>query len=340
CNRKVAFDKLKEELRLVDEAIDNGVGTEEVVNKRVEVLNSLRYIDQMHTIDLAQKAKIKWSIEGDENSSFFHGMQNKKRNQSNIRGIMVDNVWKDQPNDIKREFLNHFQERFDKPVEWRATIDMSYPRSISGEQRDKLEREVTIEEIKTAVWNCGTDKSPGPDGFTFDFYRQLWSTIDKDVYAAVNYFFINGDIPTGCNSSFIALIPKVPDANLVKDFRPISLIGSIYKIIAKILTNRLINVLGDIVSEVQSAFVAGRQMLDGPFILNEVLHWCSKKKQKSLIFKVDFEKAYDSVRWDFLDDVLKKFGFSNKWIEARGSVITFSVYSHYGEPSPFIPAGG
>nr|GFC49087.1 RNA-directed DNA polymerase, eukaryota [Tanacetum cinerariifolium] len=160
CNRKVAFDKLKEELRLVDEAVDKGVGTEE-------------------------------SIEGDENSSFFHGMLNKKRNQSNIRGIMVDGAWKEQSNDAKKEFLNHFQERFDKPVERRVTIDMSYPRSISGEQRDELEREVTIENIKTAVWNCGTDKSPGPDGFTFDFYRQFWSTIDKEVYAAVNHFFIN-----------------------------------------------------------------------------------------------------------------------------------------------------
>nr|GEW40627.1 RNA-directed DNA polymerase, eukaryota, reverse transcriptase zinc-binding domain protein [Tanacetum cinerariifolium] len=124
CNRKVAFDKLKEDLRLVDEAIDKGVGTEEVVNKRVEVLNSLRYIDQMHAMDLAQKAKIKWSIE-------------------------------EQPNDVKQEFLNHFQERFDKPVEQRVTINTYYPRSISGEQRDELERKVTIEEIKTAVWNCG-----------------------------------------------------------------------------------------------------------------------------------------------------------------------------------------
>ncbi|GJT16455.1 RNA-directed DNA polymerase, eukaryota, reverse transcriptase zinc-binding domain protein [Tanacetum coccineum] len=104
-----------------------------------------------------------------------------------------------------------------------------------------------------------------------------------------------------------ALIPKIPDANLVKDFRPISLIGSIYKIIAKILANRLISVLGDIVSDVQSAFITGRQMLDGPFILNEVLQWCTKKKRKSLIFKVDFEKAFDSVRWDFLDDFLKKY---------------------------------
>nr|GFC46775.1 RNA-directed DNA polymerase, eukaryota, reverse transcriptase zinc-binding domain protein [Tanacetum cinerariifolium] len=110
-------------------------------------------------------------------------------------------------------------------------------------------------------------------------------------------------------------------ANMVKDFRPISLIGSIYKIIAKILSNRLVNVLGDIVNEVQSAFIAGRQMLDGPFILNEVLQWCSKKKRKSLIFKVDFEKAFDSVRWDFLDDVLKKFDFGDKWINLSKSKI-------------------
>ncbi|GKC16187.1 RNA-directed DNA polymerase, eukaryota, reverse transcriptase zinc-binding domain protein [Tanacetum coccineum] len=147
---------------------------------------------------------------------------------------------------------------------------------------------------------------------------------EHDVYMAVNHFFIHGEIPPGCNSSFIALIPKVPDANLVKDFRPISLIGSIYKIIAKILSNRLVNVLGDIVNEVQSAFIAERQMLDGPFILNEILQWCTKKKKKTLIFKVDFEKAFDSIRWDFLDDVLKEFGFRCKWRNWIQSCLTSS----------------
>nr|GEV01339.1 RNA-directed DNA polymerase, eukaryota, reverse transcriptase zinc-binding domain protein [Tanacetum cinerariifolium] len=139
----------------------------------------------------------------------------------------------------------------------------------------------------------------------------------------------NDDIPKGCNSSFIALIPKISDANLVKDFRPISLVGSLYKIIAKILANRLVGVLGDIVSEVQSAFIADRHILDGSFILNEVLQWCKVKQKHALIFKVDFEKVYDSVRWDFLDDVLSKFGFGGKWCKwiqccirsSRGSII-------------------
>ncbi|GKD38865.1 RNA-directed DNA polymerase, eukaryota, partial [Tanacetum coccineum] len=134
--------------------------------------------------------------------------------------------------------------------------------------------------------------------------------------------------------------------------RPINLIGSIHKIIAKILSNRLVSVLGDIVNEVQSAFIAGRQMLDCPFILNEVLQWCIKKKKKTLIFKVDFEKAFDSVRWDFLDDVLKKFGFGNKWCNwiqsclssLRGSILVngsptneFQFYKGLKQGDPLSP---
>ncbi|GJU12575.1 RNA-directed DNA polymerase, eukaryota, reverse transcriptase zinc-binding domain protein [Tanacetum coccineum] len=116
---------------------------------------------------------------------------------------------------------------------------------------------------------------------------------------------------------------------MVKDFRPISLIGSLYKIIAKVLANRLVDKLGSIVNEVQSAFVKDRQILDGPFILDELIQWCKKKRKHLLVFKVDFEKAFDSVRWDFLDDLLFKFGFGGKWRKwiqsclrsSRGSII-------------------
>ncbi|GKA81562.1 RNA-directed DNA polymerase, eukaryota [Tanacetum coccineum] len=279
-------------------------------------------------LDIGQKAKVKWAIEGDENSRYFHGILNKKRSQSNIRGIMVDGKWQDNPI-CQSEFLLHFRKRFERPSDNRIFLDMNFPKTISLDQQTELESAVSKEEVKKAVWDCGSDKSPGPDGFSFGFYRKFWSCIENDVFTAVNYFFTFGDIPKGCNSCFIALILKVHDATLVKDFRPISLIGSIYRIIAKILANRLVSVLGYIVNEVQSAFILDRQILDGPFILNEVIQWCKSKKKQSLIFKVDFEKAYDSVRWDFLDDVLKKFGFGNKWCDwiqkclrsSRGSII-------------------
>ncbi|GKB12440.1 hypothetical protein Tco_0846363 [Tanacetum coccineum] len=184
---------------------------------------------------------------------------------------MVDGNWTESPKAVKGEFFQHFSSRFDKPDASRATINMRYPKTLTYDQHNELESEVSNVEIKRAVWDCGTDKSPGPDGFTFGFYRRFWKIIENDVYDAVKYFFTYGNIPKGCNSSFIALIPKIPDANMVKDFRPISLIGSLYKIIAKILANRLVGVLGDIVNDVQSAFITERQILDGPCILNEIL---------------------------------------------------------------------
>ncbi|GJS31209.1 RNA-directed DNA polymerase, eukaryota, partial [Tanacetum coccineum] len=235
-------------------------------------------------------------------------MLNKKRNQSNIRGIMVNGTWVDDPVQVKREFFEHFRGRFDKPSVNRACIDTPFPVSLSIDQKEDMERRISKEEVKRAVWDCGVDKSPGPDGFSFSFYRHFWPVIEKDVFEAVDYFFMYGEIPNGCNSNFIGLIPKILDDDMVKDFRPISLIGSLYKIIAKILANRLVGVLGDLVNEVQSAFVADRQILDGPFILDEVLQWCRRKKKHALIFKVDFEKAFDSVRRDFVDG-----GFGERW---------------------------
>ncbi|GKG05366.1 hypothetical protein Tco_0325452, partial [Tanacetum coccineum] len=84
-----------------------------------------------------------------------------------------------------------------------------------------MERRISKEEVKRAVWDCGVDKSPGPDGFSFSFYCQFWPVIEKDVFEAVDYFFMYVEIPNGCNSNFIALIPKILDTNMVKDFRPI-----------------------------------------------------------------------------------------------------------------------
>ncbi|GJY02075.1 hypothetical protein Tco_0360227 [Tanacetum coccineum] len=96
----------------LDAVIDKGKGTGLEAGKKEWRCCALRNIDHIHSMDLAQKAKIKWSIEGDENSNFFHGILNKKRNQMNIRGITIDGVWKEQPNDVKQEFLSHFQDRF------------------------------------------------------------------------------------------------------------------------------------------------------------------------------------------------------------------------------------
>nr|GFB10907.1 RNA-directed DNA polymerase, eukaryota, reverse transcriptase zinc-binding domain protein [Tanacetum cinerariifolium] len=186
-----------------------------------------------------------------------------------------DEQEKDNSESEDEQSIGFIKEDFDGSgveKEWDNNVSM-VPDSVKEDVNVQAEEkgDISYQEIKRAVWDCGIDKSPEPDGVTFGFIRRYWSLIEKDVVATVQHFFTSGNFPKGCNASFIALIPKIPDAKLVKDFRPISLIRSLYKIIAKILANRLVGVLGDLVSEVQSAIVADRQILDGPLILNEVM---------------------------------------------------------------------
>ncbi|GJS17960.1 RNA-directed DNA polymerase, eukaryota [Tanacetum coccineum] len=188
-NSKGSVTNFKEELRILDELIDKGNGSDEIVNNRLEILGKLQQVNKAQASEVAQKAKIKWYVEGDENTKFFHGMLNKKRSQLNIRGIMINGTWTDNPKAVKQEFFQHFRNRFDKPPDQNAHIDMPFPNSLSTDQQKDLECMVSKEEVKRAVWDCGTDKSPGPDGFTFGFYRHFWSTIENDVFEAIKYFF-------------------------------------------------------------------------------------------------------------------------------------------------------
>ncbi|KHN31028.1 Transposon TX1 putative 149 kDa protein, partial [Glycine soja] len=105
------------------------------------------------------------------------------------------------------------------------------------------------------VWDCGSDKSPDPDGMNFKFIKQFWQLIKPDVLRFLDEFHANGVFPRGCNASFIALIPKVADPQFLNDYRPISLIGCMYKIVSKVLAKRMKKVMSFIVDETQSAFI-------------------------------------------------------------------------------------
>ncbi|GJU41066.1 putative RNA-directed DNA polymerase, eukaryota, reverse transcriptase zinc-binding domain protein [Tanacetum coccineum] len=300
-------------LSAIDTKIDQGVATNDDLNSRIASMKLLSDIDRKDASDIAQKVKVKWVLEGDENTSFFHSMLKKNRRQCAIKGILHNGSWIENPGEVKSEFLNHFRNRLSCSNSYHPSVGDVHFNQITEDQCKFLECDVTNEEIRKAVWDCGVDRAPGPDGFTFKFFKTYWEVIQSDVVKFVREFFQSARFPKGCNSSFIALIPKVGDAKFVSDFRPISLIGCQYKIIGKILANRLSMVVGTCVSPVQSAFIKGRNILDGPLILNECMAWYRKKKKDLMVFKVDFEKAFDSLRWDYLDAIMEKLGFGNKW---------------------------
>ncbi|GJY11301.1 putative RNA-directed DNA polymerase, eukaryota, reverse transcriptase zinc-binding domain protein [Tanacetum coccineum] len=212
-----------------------------------------------------------------------------------INGILHEGEWITDPNDIKLAFLNFYKDKFSCQDSSVIFPPITAGKCLCDFDRNYSDYMVSLEEIKASVWDCGSQKSLGPDGFSFMFVKKYWDLLHIDIQTFVNDFFTSGMFPPGSNSSFFTLILKVPNPLYIKDYRPISLIGVHYKIVAKILANRLSKVIDSIISHEQSAFILGRQILDGPLILSEVIDWYKKRKKKMMLFKVDFEKAFDSA---------------------------------------------
>ena len=130
------------------------------------------------------------------------------------------------------------------------------------------------------------------------------------------------------NSTFIVMVPKKEGADDFKDFRPISLVGSLYKLIAKVLANRLKKVMSRLVNKAQNVFVEGRQILDASLIANEAIDSMTRRKEKGILCKLDVEKAYDKLNWKFFLTVLMEMGFGSTsigWIQWCISTTSFLV---------------
>ena len=152
-------------------------------------------------------------------------------------------------------------------------------------------------------------KSPSPDGFTSNLFHFFWDMIKEEVWAIVEESQKRKGVLKAFNAMFLSLIPKGEGTDTIGKFRPISLCNVIYKIVSKVIENRLKPLLPGLISPEQSGFVEGRQILDGIITVQESIHSLKCTRHLGMLIKLDIAKAFDKLNWNYLEKVLQSFGF-------------------------------
>src|ERR1044072_6381284 len=310
---------LQRELERVDSAV--------LLRTLLQVQNELEETLKQEEMLWYQKSREQAIKCGDRNTRFFHTQTVIRRKRNKIYALnLPSGVRCDDEDVLKQEALRFFRGLFSPPRPNRGSLFISStveglpPTAISA-----LGAPVQKEEVWNALSHVGSLKAPGPDGFQPVFFKKYWNIVGDDLWKTVRDAFLYGTFDPALAQTLIVLIPKVDVPSSFKEFCPISLCNVAYKLITKVVVNRLRPFLQDLIGPLQNSFIPGRGTVDNAIVLQEIIHHMKrgKNKNKNIIFKLDLEKAYDSVSWEFLRDTLLFFGFPQTTIE----LIMFCVSS-------------
>uniref|UniRef100_A0A669BQM4 Reverse transcriptase domain-containing protein n=1 Tax=Oreochromis niloticus TaxID=8128 RepID=A0A669BQM4_ORENI len=214
------------------------------------------------------------------------------------------------PAEMRRHAVAFYTDLFSADgcdVDSASDLLQGLPQLSPGDQ-DVLNRELTLDELSAAVSQMASGKAPGIDGLPSDFFKHFWSLLGRDLLDLFKECFVEGMLPASCRRAVISLIPKKGDLTLLKNWRPVALLCADYKILSKVLSNRLKMVIELLIGVDQSYCIPDRSMIDNLFLMRDVFDICNVYNAKVGIVSIDQEKAFDRVDHGFLFSTLKTFG--------------------------------
>ena len=277
-------------------------------------------------LDWRQRSRQLWLLAGDANTRFFHMAAIGRHRQNCIWHILVgDRAFTDQSS-IGLALADYFREFYHRgpPNRWRWLANGAA--TLSSDQQQELISPVTEEEVLVAIRRLNSEGATGLDGIPVFFYLDCRDVVGPEVLATIEEFQAGRCNMDRLNRAYIILLPQVEGAERIGDFQPILLSNSIYLIIAKVLANRLRTALPALISPFQLAFMPGRQMADNIVLVEEIVASWRRDGMPGFLWKVDFSKAYDSLDWLFLWNVLRRRGFLETWIRWVKQCVTTPTF--------------
>ncbi|GKC34971.1 RNA-directed DNA polymerase, eukaryota, reverse transcriptase zinc-binding domain protein [Tanacetum coccineum] len=279
----------KEKLKVIQCQIDKDPHNASLRVEKANILKEYNIAMKEEEQFLFQKDKITWMSDGDKNSKFFHAVIKGRIHRNRIDVVCDEKNVTFKGLEVAEQFVKHFQSFLGKSSNVEPIIlNTLNVKKVFVEDATFMIRQVTDKEIKEALFDICDNKSPGPDGFTSKFYKKAWNTVGKNMCDAIKEFFRKGKMLGEVNATLITLVPKLQTPKKVSDYRPIACCNVFYKIISKILTNKIKTALCKIVSPTQSAFILGRQITDNILLTQELLRgYTWKKCPKRVAMKID-----------------------------------------------------
>ncbi|GJS99827.1 RNA-directed DNA polymerase, eukaryota, reverse transcriptase zinc-binding domain protein [Tanacetum coccineum] len=287
-------ENLRKEVKEVHKEVDMFPHEENIKEKSCQILNKYYEAIQDKYSFLCHKAKVEWLKEGDRNTAFFHKTVKERVHRGRILTIRNEEGVIFENDDVAVQIVKHFEDFLGKsrPMQKLSSRNAIFLNKLNNEEALKMVRPVRNSEIKNAMFDIEDSNALGPDGHTLRFYKSAWSIIGKEVCTAVREFFLRG------------------------------------KLLGEIMTNRIKGVLGSLVNENQSAFIGGRHITDNILLSQELFRGYNRKLNiKKISFKIDLQKAYDTISWEFIKDYLVMFGFHEKMIRWIMTYVTTTKFS-------------
>ena len=318
AKRKQVYEKdLKERLQLLEGDLDEQNFLEYTTIKR-----ELEQINQEITLGIQLRSKVKLVEETEQNLSFFVKEETRNYNLRYIRSLLTEgNNFIADPDRILLEQEKYYKNLYTKPTNQMLNYDLfkvDIPQ-LTEEDQAICEADITVEELGKALCELPNNKSPGTDGLTTEFYKFFWPDIKLIVHESISYAYTNNTLSIEQKRGILTIIPKKDkDLRRLKNWRPLSLLNTDYKTLTKLLARRLQKVIGKLVSFDQSGYIKGRFIGENIRTIYDIIDYAREQMIPGMIVAIDFEKAFDSVSWEFLLETLRSFNFGpnfTKWID-------------------------